>query len=246
MSGLTFILYSLFAFLVEEHFPGSQEIGFSVFFIGIFVAGGSNCMRNLYRKKKLVAAIVLLGLSLPCLGAVTEIDPRVEQVIDIYIPYSQLGERLPKDSNLVFLQFDEYKYLRDLGIPEPNPSLWNPPVSVTFCSGSYHGQLKEGRVELTARFEIELIGKGFKQIPFPTDGVGVKSLTLDGEPAMLSSGIDFVQGNQIGQTNAQQDTQQTSQIMVQQRQQIFQESQQAGQIQANSFTNDLFRFQRSS
>jgi len=126
-----------------------------------------------------------------------EKDPRVEQTIDVFVPYSQLGDRVATDSSLVFLRYEDFKYLRDLGIPEPDPSLWMPPVSVTYVSCSLSGEVNDDLVSLKLRMVVQLLGKGFKQIPFPTSRVGIKSLQIDGQPAVLMAGSLARQTNQI-------------------------------------------------
>lgn len=113
-------------------------------------------------------------------------DPRVERMLDLYVPYSQLGDRLPRDSGFVALSLDEYNYLRDIGVPDPDPSRWYPPLGVTFVNASYTARVTKNRVDISLKFEAVLLGKGFKQIEFPTDGVGVKSVTINGVPALLA------------------------------------------------------------
>ncbi|HNW34917.1 MAG TPA: hypothetical protein PKM25_08300, partial [Candidatus Ozemobacteraceae bacterium] len=134
--------------------------------------------------------LVILGLlagTAPVASAEPPVEnPRVEQFLDLYVPYSQLGDRLPRDSGFVALSLDEYNYLRDIGIPDPDPARWYPPLGVTFVSASYTARVSKTRVDLKLRFDAVLLGKGFKQIEFPTDGVGVKSLTINGTPALLA------------------------------------------------------------
>ncbi len=113
-------------------------------------------------------------------------DPRVERMLDLYVPYSQLGDRLPRDSGFVALSLDEYTYLRDLGVSDPDPSRWYPPLGVTYVNASYTARVTKDRVDISLKFEAMLFGKGFKQLEFPTEGVGVKSVTINGVPALLA------------------------------------------------------------
>ncbi|MBF0503333.1 MAG: hypothetical protein HQM09_24655, partial [Candidatus Riflebacteria bacterium] len=149
-------------------------------------------------------------------------DPRDKQIIDVFIPYSQLGDRLPKDSSLVFLKFEEYRFLHDLGLPEPDPRRLVSPVSFAVQSGLIQGNTVQDRVELSAHFEIQLFGKGFKSIPFPITGLGIRSLTLNGEPVVMAPNQQF-DLTQSGNMNQQA-------VQMQQFQQNEMQSQQAMNI----------------
>ncbi|MFZ2957580.1 MAG: hypothetical protein WA705_11865 [Candidatus Ozemobacteraceae bacterium] len=178
----------------------------------------------------LLLIALFCGFSLnPARAANTVEDPREKKTVDVFVPYSQLGERLPKDFPLVFLKFEEYKYLQDLGLPEPDPLRLVPPAAFTVLSGVLQGQTVEDRVELTARFEIELLGKGYKAIPFPISGLGIRTLLLNGETVVMAPQAPLTQGNsnsQMYQQNAP-DMQQ----LVQQNQQIQQIRQMNVQVQ---------------
>ncbi|MBP7633304.1 hypothetical protein KBA41_03970 [Candidatus Ozemobacteraceae bacterium] len=133
-----------------------------------------------------VILFVLSGLAPAISAEPPAADPRVERMLDLYVPYSQLGDRLPRDSDFVALSIDEYNYLRDIGIPDPDPSRWYPPLGVTFVNASYTARVTKDRVDISLKFEAVLSGKGFKQLEFPTEGVGVKSVTINGVPALLA------------------------------------------------------------
>ena len=192
-AGILFIAYSLGLVLLEEKLPQAQSPGVAAFCLCLVVTLIYRVGR-FFTAKSAAAGIIAIAVffgAAPADARESTIDPRVEQTIDVFVPYSQLGERLPKDYPLVFLNYDEYKYLRDLGIPDPDPARWTPPVSVSYLSCVYEGQVAAGKVELAVRMEVELLGKGFKQIEFPTDGVGVRTLTIDGKPAVLASPLDL-------------------------------------------------------
>jgi hypothetical protein len=221
VAGGVFILYSMTLMLFEEAIPGIQGAGFGSFFMGLALLLIYRIYGLLKRSTTAVVAILLL-LGLPgatmAQTAPPDLNPRIEQILDIYIPYSQLGDRLPKDIGMVFLPFDEYRYLRDLGIPEPDPARWVPPRSHAFVAGTLTGIVKEDHVELKAVYEIDLLGKGFKKIRFPTDRVGVRSLRLNGEPAILGALEAGMANTNLMNQNAM--PQQMQQEMIQARQQV--------------------------
>ncbi len=192
LAWLVTLGYSAVLLALEERFPGLQDPGL----LAIAACAGGIILWRVYAYLRVfgggkTAVAVLLVLAVPAAGAAAsdqppgEKDPRVEQTIDVFIPYSQLGERLATDSPLVFLKYEDYRYLHDLGLPEPDPTLWLPPVGVTYVSCSLSGTVHDDVVSLKLRLEADLLGKGFKTIPFPTSQVGIRNLTLDGSPAAL-------------------------------------------------------------
>jgi len=195
LAGASFLVLFAGTALLEQGLPGIQSgIWKSLFlFLILFLAGRKLiAFRRAGASPETPLLIVLVLLfssgSLPAFAGTTpEADPRVEKTVDLYVPYSQLGDRLPRDGSFVGLTIDDYTYLKDLGIPEPDPSRWFPPLGVTFVSASCTAQVERERVNLSLRLEVQLHGKGYKQIEFPTDGVGVRSLTIEGVPALLAA-----------------------------------------------------------
>ncbi|NLI75452.1 MAG: hypothetical protein GX442_03290 [Candidatus Riflebacteria bacterium] len=193
LTWLVALGYSAALLALEERFPGLQDPGLLAIAacFGVVVLWRVWAYLRVLGGGKTVVAVLLL-LAVPAAGTAAtglppgEKDPRVEQTIDVFIPYSQLGERLATDSPLVFLKYEDYRYLHDLGLPEPDPTLWLPPVGVTYVSCSLTGMVHDDVVILRLRMEADLLGKGFKSIPFPTSQVGIQSLTLDGSPAVLA------------------------------------------------------------
>ncbi len=230
IAGFLVILFALLLNLLEERVPGGMDpamLAFGGCFLLTIAARVFSWAKS--QVKNPATLVMLLILSGTCTPVFAEnpppLDPRVEQVVDVFIPYSQLGERLPKDSPLVFLKDEDYAYLRDLGIPEPDPARWTPPVSVVYVSCQFIGHVVGDQVEITMNLVADLLGKGFKKIPFPQDGVGVRSLLVDGNPAVLLGGgqpalLNDDQGNFQGQTVENLSNQMPQQMVSQMNQQM--------------------------
>ncbi|HEY9069382.1 MAG TPA: hypothetical protein VIV61_03940, partial [Candidatus Ozemobacteraceae bacterium] len=222
-----FALVTLFVgtALLEQGIPGIQSgIWKSVFtFLFLFLAGRKLIMMHRAgaspEPSLLIALLFALASGAPAFAAAAPAaDPRVEQTIDLYVPYSQLGDRLPRDGGFVGLSIDDYTYLRDLGIPEPDPSRWFPPLGVTYVSASWTAHVAGDRVNLALRLELLLLGKGYKQIEFPTEGVGVRSLKINGTPALLTADT-YRPGPRRDDTS--QIVQQVQQVQYQAQQQML-------------------------
>ncbi|RCK81791.1 MAG: hypothetical protein OZSIB_0925 [Candidatus Ozemobacter sibiricus] len=190
LAWLAVAVYAGALLALEEVVPGAQVPGLAVIALGVLATLLGRMLESLRGKGAATVTTVLLLLAFP-LGAQAQErrepgkDPRVEQIIDVYIPYSQLGERLATDVPLVFLTDEDYRYLRDLGLPEPDPSLRLPPVGVTHVACSLVGSVRDDVASMHLGMTVDLLGKGFKLIPFPTGQVGIRSLLLDGKPAVL-------------------------------------------------------------
>lgn len=200
LAGFFVIFLVVAAGIADYLLPGLQNPAWGAFFLILGLLLLIRKMLSMRAGESVKTATIAGILLLTLLGGSPQAvsaepiagDPRVEKMLDLYVPYSQLGDRLPRDSGFVALSLDEYNYLRDVGIPDPDPSRWYPPLGVTFVTASYTARVTKSRVDLTLRFEAILYGKGFKQIEFPTDGIGVKSVTINGVPALLAPETQLV------------------------------------------------------
>lgn len=189
---LSFFLFAGFTigvFLVDVAVPDFQNILVLFFFLSSLVIFLRRAFRWLYKNIQAAAVIVILGVFLSsnqCFGELPQNNPGKERIIDLYLPYSQLWERLPKDLDMVLLDFDLYNYLQDLGIPKADPAKMVPPVSVTFLDSVLEGKVGSRSVELKFRSQIDLLGKGLKAIEFPHFDIGIRSISIDGEEVTLA------------------------------------------------------------
>jgi hypothetical protein len=251
MPRVAIILFSLFilgATFAEEALPGVQRELVAPFLLGLCLILILRAFWNVFRHiKNTQIATLLVFISLGFLPAwagpeETPVNPRVEQIIDVYVPFSQLGERLPKDYPMVYLSQADFQYLKDLGIPEPDPGRWTPPYSCSFLSGNFDGIVTDERVELTVRVEADLLGKGFKYLIFPTDGVGIRSLTLDGEPVVFSHHAADFSPQKWSWGNSQNESPQMRMQQAQQMEQVQQVQQMLSpqQLNQNNIAGNFF------
>ncbi|HNV72100.1 MAG TPA: hypothetical protein PKO06_20505, partial [Candidatus Ozemobacteraceae bacterium] len=112
---LLFGFYLLSSLILEQYWSQSQWPGQAIMLLALCVLTAGRLLFALRSGKAVSVAVLMLACGLVSPVWAAELDPRVEQVIDVYVPFKQLEERLPKDSSLVFLKLEEYTYLRDLG-----------------------------------------------------------------------------------------------------------------------------------
>ncbi|MBF0406425.1 MAG: hypothetical protein HQM10_03655 [Candidatus Riflebacteria bacterium] len=233
IASMMFFVLSIALVILEDIFPGIEFPIIVPFIIGLFVTLLVRIFSYIFLKqpavaKKSAVAIFVLALlfssnsvfasSSPTNNQNEVSAPLTEPPMDVFFLYNQMGDRISSDSGLVFLSNEQYKFLKDLGIPEPDPKRLLPPYSSGIISGKIDGIVKGDQIDLKAVFEVELYGKGFKRIPFPALNSGLKSLRIDGEEAF------FALGNNIQQMNQQQ----VNQGDNQQYQQLVQERFQLG------------------
>ncbi len=182
---LVLAVFLLSSLILEQFWYLSQWPAQTTMFFGLCVLLIGRILVAMKRGSTLTVIVLAFTLSSLMPLPAAELDPRVEQTIDVYVPFQQLEERLPKDGNLVFLKLEEYNYLRDLGLPKPDPARWLPPVGVGYRLATFTGTVLDDRVEVRLRMEVELLGKGYKLIEFPCQGIGVRDVTLNGKKAWL-------------------------------------------------------------
>ncbi|MBF0546938.1 MAG: hypothetical protein HQM08_21030 [Candidatus Riflebacteria bacterium] len=176
-----------------------------------------------------------------------------EPITDVFFLYKEMNDRVSTESGLVFLSNDQFNFLKDLGIPEPDPRRLIPPFSYGAVSGSIDGTIKGEQVELKGVFELELYGKGFKKIPFPALGSGLKSLLIDGKEASFVLNQDLLQSihgqnfqtDQQGPSNSYSNSAVNLQNNFSQQAQVRHSGNQQlaayDNSQSQNFSNDLMR-----
>lgn len=105
----------------------------------------------------------------------------------IYIPFSKLREVFEKEGRGVFLPYEQFqalwKEVRDhRQTPQPQAS----PIDAIITSALNEATIQKDVVQVEATLAIELIKKGWIQIPLRLNEAAIQSATIDGEAARVT------------------------------------------------------------
>jgi hypothetical protein len=85
----------------------------------------------------------------------------------------------------VFLTRQEYDDLVKQAKAKPQTPA---PHKLVLASAEYDGELQEGRALISGTLTIDVLEDGLFALPLELGGVGIRSATLDGQPAPISKG----------------------------------------------------------
>ncbi len=109
----------------------------------------------------------------------------------IYIPFSKLREVFEKEGRGVFLPYEQFQSLwqaaQDKQRAEPPAKS---PLEAIITSALNEASVERDVVEVSATLLIELIKKGWLQIPLRLKGAAIQSATVDGEVARITPTSD--------------------------------------------------------
>ena len=111
-------------------------------------------------------------------------NPPRPEIHKLYVPYRDLQRIFEKEGDGVFVPLKQWKRIWERAHKDTAPTD-GPPVPVAIRSVAYTGQAVGERLELKARFEIDVLAKGWQQVPLSFAGLGVAAATLDNKPALL-------------------------------------------------------------
>lgn len=118
---------------------------------------------------------------------------------EIFVPFDDLNVLLEGDAQRVFLTRQEYEDLIEKAKQTP---VDRAPQNAVTLSADYDTTIQDGRAVITGELRIEVLEAGLHAIPLQINGVGIRSATLDDEPASLGRSdkgqpVLFVEG--VGQ-----------------------------------------------
>ncbi len=144
-------------------------------------------------------AILLVAFSLINVGATnavaqdetdTPVDvsgANVDKERTIYVPFSKLREVFEKEGRGVFLPYDQFQTLwkaaHENRLPPQPPS--KSPVDAIITSVLNEATIQRDVVQVEASLTIELIKKGWIQVPLRLKDAAIQSATIDGEVARV-------------------------------------------------------------
>ncbi len=121
----------------------------------------------------------------------TATKPAVEKERTIYIPFSKLREVFEKEGRGVFLPYEQFQTLWNAA--HDNQRLEPPsksPIDAIITSAFNEASVERDVVQVSATLSIELIKKGWLQIPLRLKGAAIQSATVGGEVARITPTAD--------------------------------------------------------
>ena len=114
----------------------------------------------------------------------SDLPPLREQTI--YIPYRKLRGVFEEDGRGVFIPYEKFQELWKKArlADEPQPDA-PPPVGAVITEIESEATVEADVVRVRAEVSIELLGKGWHEIPLRLSDAAVRSATLDGKPARV-------------------------------------------------------------
>ena len=132
----------------------------------------------------LVLAAVCLPMGLSAKDADTEESNLRER--SVYVPYEKLWKTFEKEGRGVFLPYEQFLELWRTAARElPRPSEIKPPVDslVTEVSGAV--EVAKDVIRVKSVVTIELLGKGWHEVPIRLDDVAITRASIKQQPARL-------------------------------------------------------------
>lgn len=103
----------------------------------------------------------------------------------IYIPFAKLRDVFEREGRGVFLPYSEFQKLWDAAREKPPAPDKGPPVGALITQADNEAVVETDVVRVSARLTVELLKKGWLQIPLRLSGVALQSASIDGEPARV-------------------------------------------------------------
>jgi len=104
----------------------------------------------------------------------------------VYIPYTKLREIFEKEGRGVFLPYEEFQKLwRAARDKTPRPLEDQPPVDALIAEAEHEATVTEDVVRVQARLKIELLAKGWNEVPLRLADAAITKATLGGKPARI-------------------------------------------------------------
>lgn len=124
----------------------------------------------------------------------------------IYVPYDKLWQVFEKKGRGVFLPYEEFLELwRAADSRRPRAVESKPPVNALITAFSAEARVSEDVVTFDAEIQVEVLKKGWQQVPIGLGDVAVTRASLRGEPARLVK--DAKQGYKLLIENASDEPQ---------------------------------------
>jgi len=133
----------------------------------------------------LTACLLAIGAMLSCTAAPASAGGPTKPakvVRELFVPMEDLNILLENQPRRVLLSREEYDALLSKA-HDRGEAL--PPQSAMLTDGVYSARLRDGRATIDGVLGVEVLADGAQAVPLELGRVGLKSATLDGQPAPL-------------------------------------------------------------
>lgn len=104
----------------------------------------------------------------------------------IYIPYEKLRETFEREGRGVFLPYEKFQQLWQAARRQvPRPARTGPPVKALITQVDNEAAVEKDVVRVHAMVQIDVLGKGWIEVPLRLKGAALLSAQIDSEPARL-------------------------------------------------------------
>ncbi|MFH1264792.1 MAG: hypothetical protein ABIK89_03650, partial [Planctomycetota bacterium] len=116
------------------------------------------------------------------------VDEKLIREQSIYIPYEKLRKVFEKEGRGVFLPHEKFRELWEAAREKTKPAAeQEPPVGALITEVSNEAMAEKDVVRVKAVLKIEVLAKGWSEIPLRLADAAITSATLGGEPARIVS-----------------------------------------------------------
>ena len=134
--------------------------------------------------------VISAGISAGVDPAATEAKPTPWREQTIYIPYKQLQKVFEEQGRGVFLPYEKFQELwKKAQASEPRPVDDRPPIGAIVTEIASEATVDRDVINVQASLQIELLGKGWHEVPLRLVDAAIRSAKIGEEPArVLASG----------------------------------------------------------
>ena len=123
-------------------------------------------------------------------------DDRTFTEQSIYIPYDKLRDVFERQGRGVFLPYEEFTRLWQTAREKTKPTVEaGPPIDALISEASHEATVAKDVVQVVATLKVELLTKGWKEIPLRLTKSALTSATIAGQPARII--FDPVEGYRL-------------------------------------------------
>ena len=113
-------------------------------------------------------------------------DRKVIREQSIYIPYDELRKVFEKQGRGVFLPYEKFRELWDAAREKTEPAAdQEPPVGALIAEVENEATVEQDVVRVKAVVKIEVLAKGWNEVPLRLSDAAITEATLDGQPARI-------------------------------------------------------------
>lgn len=107
----------------------------------------------------------------------------------IYIPYKQLQKVFEEQGRGVFVPYEKFQELwKKAQASEPQPADDRPPIGALVTEIASEATVERDVINVQASLQIELLGKGWHEVPLRLGDAAIRAATIEGQPARILAG----------------------------------------------------------